>query len=84
MTNLIKSLGHSISTSSKSIGNVFSKGGKKFEGVVHDVYHDAKGAVSYAGKHLIKDVDNVRNTLSSPLLYIGLGIVAVVFMTQRR
>ena len=84
MTNFLKRLGHSVSKGSKSIGHVFSKGGKKIEGAVHNVYHDAKSAVSYTGKHLINDVDNVSNTLSSPLLYIGLGLVAVVFMTQRR
>lgn len=84
MTNFIKRLGHSISKSSKSIKHVFSKGGKKLEGAVHDVYHDAKSAVSYTGKHLIKDVDNVSSALSGPILYIGAGILAVFLMSQRR
>ena len=95
MTNLIKSLGHSISKGSKSITHVFTSGGKKIEGAVHDVYHDskkavsgvyndAKSAVSYTGKHLVNDVDNVSNILSGPILYIGAGILAVFLISQRR
>ena len=95
MTNFIKRLGHSISKSSKSIKHVFTSGGKKIEGAVHDVYHDskkavsgvyhdAKSAVSYTGKHLVNDVDNVSNILSGPILYIGAGILAVFLISQRR
>ena len=79
-----KSVGHSVSKGSKSISHIFSKGGQKIEGAVSDVYHDAKSAVSYGGKHLIGDVDTLSNSLSSPLLYIGIGIVAVVLISSRR
>lgn len=89
-----KDAGHSVSQSSKSIGHVFTSAGKKVEDSVSDVYHDGKSAVgsvykdgrsavAYSGKHLINDVDTVANALSSPLLWIVVGGVAIVILSRR-
>ena len=91
----LKNAGHSVSQGSKSIGHVFSSGEKKIEGAVSDVYHDGKGAVgqvykdsrtavSYSGKHLINDVDTLTNAVSSPMLWIVVGVVAIAFLNNRR
>ena len=78
-----KDAGHTISKGSKSIGHVFESGAKKVEGAVSDVYKDGKSAVSYTGKHLINDVDNVSNALSNPMMWIVIGGVLIVVMTRR-
>lgn len=67
-----------------SIGHVFKSVDHKVEGSIHDVYTDYKGAVSFAGKHLIKDVDNVSSALSSPFIWIAVGgVVLVVLMNKK-
>ena len=79
-----KKAGHSVSKGSKSIGHVFSTAGKKYEGAISDVYYDGKTAVGYTGKHLINDVDTVTNAISSPMLWLVVGAVAIAFLTSRR
>ena len=78
-----KDAGHSISKGSKSIGHVFESGAKKVVGGVSDVYKDGKSAVAYTGKHLIKDVDNVSNALSNPMLWVVVGGVVILVLTRR-
>jgi hypothetical protein len=48
-------------------------------------YKDVKGAVSYTGKHLIKDVDGISSSfaMSMPLI-IGGAIVVLVMMNKNR
>ena len=77
-----KHAGHSVSKSSKSVGNVFKHTGHDIKKGVSSVYNDGKSAVSYTGKHLIGDVDNISSALSSPLLYIAIGGVALVILMR--
>ena len=77
-----KHAGHSVSKGSKSIGNVFKHTGHDIKKGVSSVYKDGKSAVSYTGKHLIGDVDNLSSALSSPLLYIAIGGVALVILMK--
>lgn len=79
----LKNVGHEVSKGSKSIGHVFEGGTKKIEGAVSDVYHDVRSGVSYTGKHLINDVDNISNALSNPMLWIAGGVVIVVLLSRR-
>ena len=75
----LKDAGHSISKGFKDTGHFVEKN-------VGNVYHDAKSAVSYTGKHLIGDVDTLTNSasnlMSSPVLYIGIAVVVVVVLTK--
>lgn len=79
-----KNAGHSISKGSKSIGHVFQDAGhgisKGVKNAGHGIsktasglYNDGKSAVSYAGKHLIGDVDSLSSALSSPIIWIAVG-----------
>ena len=92
--NIFKKVGKNIKKGSHSIGNIFEKTGKKFENTIGDVYHDitggvsdvygdVKGAVGYTGKHLVKDVDSLSNSLSNPLLWVAVGGVAIVVLNNR-
>ena len=83
MGNFFKDIGHSISKGSKSIAHVFSKGGKKIEGAVSDVYHDAKSAVSYGGKHLIGDVDTLSSGIANSTMYIAAGAIAILLIMMQ-
>lgn len=75
-------VGKAFSKAGKSISHGFKDTGHFVEKNVGNVYHDVSGAVSYTGKHLIGDVDNLTNALSSPLLYIGIAVVGVVILTK--
>ena len=87
-------LGKVFKNAGHSVGNLFKSGGKTITGAISDVYNDTKhatggvykdikGATKYAGKHLINDVDNISSALSSPLLYIGVGVVVIMFLSRR-
>ena len=89
-----KNAGHSISHSSKSVGHLFSdpvnnvQNGvatvyKDARSGVSTVYHDGRSAVSYTGKHIIGDVDNLTSALSSPVMWIAIGGVALLLITRR-
>ena len=75
---------HKHHKSSHSIGHLFKSGGNLVKNSVGDVYKDVKGAVKYTGKHLIKDVDKVSSTLSNPMLYIGIAVVGIIFLTTQK
>ena len=75
--HIFKSVGHGIS---KTVGGVYNDAKHATGGV----YNDLKGAVSYGGKHIIKDIDGISNILSSPFLYIGLGVVGIIVFTQMK
>ena len=78
-----KSVGHTVSKGSKSIGHVFKDAGHTIGKSVSTVYKDGKSAISYGGKHLIGDVDNLSSSLSSPILYIGLAAVGLLLLTRK-
>ena len=78
-----KKVGHSVSKGSKSIGHVFKDVGHAAGKTVSTVYKDGKSAVSYTGKHLIGDVDNISSTLSSPILYIGIAAVGLLILSRK-
>ena len=78
-----KKAGHSISKGSKSIGHVFKDTGHSISKGVSSVYKDGKSVVSYTGKHLIGDVDNLSNALSSPVLWILVGGVVLVILLKK-
>ena len=91
---MLKSAGHTIKKGSNSIGHVFEASEKKAEKVVSQVYKDSKGAVgqvykdgrsaaSYTGKHVVQDVDNLTNALSSPILWLVAGGVVLVVLTRK-
>ena len=87
-------LGKFLKKGGSKLGHILSSGGKKLEETVSDVYHDVKGgassvyhdarsAVSYGGKHIIKDVDSISGMLSNPMVIIGIGaIVAIVLLKK--
>ena len=83
MKNILKEVSHSFDKGSKSIGHVFTNTGKKIEGAVSDVYHDTTSAASYAGKHIIKDVDTLSSAISSPMLWLVVGGVVIVVLMRR-
>lgn len=83
MKNILKDVSKTFDKGSKSISHVFQEGGKKIEGAVSDVYHDTTSAVSYTGKHLINDVDNLSSMISNPLLWVVVGGVVLVVLTRR-
>ena len=58
---------------------------KPVEKVGSTVYTDTKGAVSYGGKHLISDVDNISSGLANniPILVAG-AIVVVLLMNKNK
>lgn len=86
-------VGNAIKHGASSVSHAFKDTGTSIKHTVQDVghtvgksvgtvYKDVKSATAYTGKHLIKDVDNVANILSNPLLYIVGGIVIVVVLTR--
>lgn len=79
-----KDAGNTIKQGSKSVGHVFSEGGKKIEGAVSDVYHDGRSAVSYTGKHLINDVDQISSALSSPMVWVVGGVLIILVLNQNK
>lgn len=83
MGNLFKDIGHTISKGSKSIGHVFTSSGKTIKGAVSGVYHDAKSAVSYTGKHLIHDVDTVSSGVANSTMYIAAGAIAILLIMMQ-
>ena len=76
ITHAVSNTGHDVSHGVKSAGHNISKG-------VSSVYKDGKSAVSYTGKHLIGDVDNLSSALSSPILWIAVGGVALVILLKK-
>ena len=78
-----KSVGHTVSKGSKSIGHVFKSAGHTVSKGVSTVYNDGKSAVSFAGKHVIGDVDKLSSALSSPIVYIGIAAVVVLLVTRK-
>ena len=83
-------VGKFVSHSASSIGHTISQPYNDVKSVVNDVgkagsqvYKDSRTAVSYAGKHLISDVDNLSSMLSSPMLWIVVGGVVVVVLLNR-
>ena len=83
MGNFFKEVGHTVSKGAKSIGHVFSGGAKKVEGAVSDVYHDARSAVSYGGKHLIGDVDTLSSGIANSTIYLAAGAIAVLLIMMQ-
>lgn len=83
MGNFFKEVGHTVSKGAKSVSHVFSGGAKKVEGAVSDVYHDARSAVSYGGKHLIGDVDTLSSGIANSTIYIAVGAVAILLIMMQ-
>jgi hypothetical protein len=92
--HILKDAGKTVKNGSNSISHVFTDGEKKAEKAVGQIYKDGKKGVSqiyrdgrsataYTGKHIIGDVDNLTNALSSPVLWIAIGGVAIVVLTRR-
>lgn len=79
-----KDIGKGIKSGGKSVGHLLSNSGKKVEGAISDVYHDGRSAVSYAGKHVINDVDNISSALSSPLFLYGVLALGALFLIKSR
>ena len=79
-------VGKAFSNAGKSVKKGFNNTGNFVEKNVGHVYSDVSGAVSYTGKHVIGDVDNMSNAvssaLSSPLTYIAIAVVGVVILTK--
>ena len=75
ITHVVSNTAHSISHGAKTAGHNISKG-------VSSVYSDAKSAVSYTGKHLIGDVDSISSMLSSPILYIAIGGIVLIYLMK--
>ena len=73
------SIGHTIATPYNDVKSVVSDVGKAGS----QVYKDSRSAVSFAGKHLISDVDNISSMLSNPMIYIVGGVVIVVFLMNK-
>ena len=89
-----KNVGHSVSKGSKSIKHVVSHtehnishsmktAGHNISKGVSTIYKDGKSAVSFAGKHLINDVDNLSSALSSPIIWIAVGGVILVILLKK-
>ena len=78
-----KNAGKEIKSGSKSIGHVFEDAGHDIKKGWSQVYKDGKGAVSYSGKHLINDVDNISSALSSPILWIVAGGAIILIVANR-
>ena len=57
---------------------------KPFEKVVSTGYKDVKGVVSYGGKHIINDVDNISSSFAGTMPLIIGGVVVVMVMSNRR
>ena len=77
--NPFKSFSHAGKKIGNAIGDVYTDG----KHAVSGVYNDTKSAVSYGGKHIIKDVDNVSSTLSNPFVIVGVGAVILVIAMNR-
>lgn len=75
--------GKFIKRGGHSVGHLFKGAGNKLEGAVHDVYSDYTGAVSFVGKNLVKDVGKVTSAVTSPLLWIVVGGVVLVFLMNK-
>ena len=75
-----------FSKAGKNLKHNFNDAGNFVEKNVGHVYSDVSGAVAYTGKHVIGDVDNMSNAvssaLSSPFTYIAIAVVGVVFLTK--
>ena len=57
---------------------------KPFEKVVNTGYKDVKSVVSYGGKHIVADVDNVSTSIAGTMpLIIGGAVVVFVMMNRR-
>ena len=78
-----KKAGHSISKGSKSVSHVFKDAGHTVSKSVSTVYKDGKSAVSYTGKHLIGDVDSLTSTISSPILWVGIAGLGILFISRK-
>lgn len=78
-----KSVGHTISKGSKSVSHVFKDAGHTVSKSVSTVYNDGKSAISYTGKHVIGDVDKLSSALSSPMIWIAVGGVALVLLLKK-
>lgn len=78
-----KDAGNDIKSGSRSIGHVFEDTGKDIKKGWTQVYKDGRSAVSYGGKHLINDVDNISNALSSPILWLVAGGVVILVIANR-
>ena len=83
-------VGKFVSHSASSIGNTITQPYNDVKSVVTDVgkagsqvYKDGRSAVSYTGKHLINDVDNLSSALTSPMLWIVVGGVVIVVLMNR-
>ena len=73
------SIGHTLSTPYNDVKSVVEDVGKAGS----QVYKDSRSIVSYTGKHLVNDVDNISNALSNPMIYIVGGVVIVVLLMNR-
>ena len=73
------SIGHTLSTPYNDVKKVVSDVGKGGS----QIYKDSRSALSYTGKHLINDVDNISSALSNPMIYIVGGVVIVVLLMNR-
>ena len=78
-----KKVGHTVSKGSKSIGHVFKGAGHTITKGVSTVYNDGKSAVSFAGKHVIGDVDKLSSALSSPIVWIAVAGVGLFLLTRK-
>ena len=87
-------LGHIVKSAGHSVGNLFKSTGKTIKDATSDVYSDTKHAISgvygdvksvtsYAGKHIITDVDKISSALSSPLLYVAIGAVIFIYLSRK-
>ena len=83
-------VGKFVSHSASSIGHTIATPYNDVKSVVSDVvkagsqvYKDGRSAVSFTGKHLINDVDNISSVLSNPMIYIVGGVVIVVLLMNR-
>ena len=75
----------------KSIGKAFSHNKtlkflsdpvKPFEKIASQGYKDVKGVVSYGGKHIINDVDNISSSFAGTMPLIIGGVVVVLVMSR--
>ena len=76
ISHVVSNTGHDISHGVKTAGHNISKG-------VSTVYKDGKSAVSFAGKHLIGDIDNLSSALSNPILLIAVGGVVILLLVRK-
>ena len=79
---ILKDIGHAI-THNHTL-QFLTDPVKPIEKVVSTGYKDTKAVVSYGGKHLVQDVDQLSSSFSMNLpLLIG-GVVIVVFLQNRK